>query len=1165
MDIRLQSHPRSTHLRGLLGELDLHSATLQQPATVHLSWSVPVTSDNVRLSHVSFETDACHIGSAYARRRHLDFETSAHNSLISASGSTVSSYSFSICALNSLFCQLVETPPRPTFRISACQPFNPPTPNGTGTDLVQQRRPGASNKSKGMRPEVVIETGHKSGERPPARSSSPPDISPLPAPGRESFKPQQRQPGQSARQFATRYGFRLIKPETIIEFGSKDKDRGNENSVISNPSRARQTRLGAKSSNVIGKLPQVTASMKSVDVRNVEEYSSDESNGYAHRFVTLPAKANVNGSADESSNAYGVGSRRRAFVSERRDQVRRRPEALDREVAANLAREENIKQVRFELGRAESRAKERAENLLTEKEKQRALEREEARRQKQEHEDKVPRDGMEKGTIDKDRTFELLVQASKPLSRDDSVDISNNSYSRHPSARMHAPPPVSLPSNFDNRPPSARRTSLSSQDNPFAAPPARGIGSTLDNRSAPHVFSPSVVVHQDPLDARNMLDARPAVRQTSDGRYTLERRGTTAHNTSRLVNRETGRPAGYAQKYVTSFDDDEMTNGQLQQRGASIVDVQKDLPTSTIDKTVEDANRPSSSIGRPPTRDNNPVKPELIIEFGSKNDRSKKYTNISLSNSASKSFSIGSGLVDDVAVDSPGSDASYTICTGYPEAPLPPSATLYSHYQSYNTTPIVPRGHGHHYHHTVSTSAYSDISRIPSLFVTSDPDYDWPTNTRDARVTVQNPSTAAAPLSPGRARGHVSTGSGGYSTAGQARFVGPMPVTSENEVSVLTQNDADNAVAPIRQAEPRLFKGDHGVEYSRGLEQNSPPADEMRDGILGPEDQTTIGAGSEAGRNSDTCYPWASPDELDLMSYEAALALADPVAVPEEHEASSSEEQIMVQHTCLQHATHGKIRGQYDQLQKQGPRVEEADWGQDSGLYWGVRRLSDSSISSYAQSVLSTASLASSATDLSKHSGYSAIQIATATRELITVLEDDEVLAPLYQRAIEDISIGTEKLGRNLRRLFRNYGKHLGQDSGDTLDFLASRLVQVKAREVAHSIVRKYGPPSRSVEQEGPRLQNEESSDEEEITANPVDESIFHDLVFFRGFLTGGEPFAILRAQIRSFALPKSARKEVTEGPAMDAEDQDTTDACPGSGPCGTDSAPGRSTSHFVI
>ncbi|KAF2030313.1 hypothetical protein EK21DRAFT_112035 [Setomelanomma holmii] len=68
-----------------------------------------------------------------------------------------------------------------------------------------------------------------------------------------------------------------------------------------------------------------------------------------------------------------------------------------------------------------------------------------------------------------------------------------------------------------------------------------------------------------------------------------------------------------------------------------------------------------------------------------------------------------------------------------------------------------------------------------------------------------------------------------------------------------------------------------------------------------------------------------------------------------------------------------------------------------------------SALSSYAApvaSVFSIPSLASLATGLSKSSGYSAVQIATATKVLISIFLEDEVLRPLYQDAISNTAIG---------------------------------------------------------------------------------------------------------------------------------------------------------------
>ena len=91
-------------------------------------------------------------------------------------------------------------------------------------------------------------------------------------------------------------------------------------------------------------------------------------------------------------------------------------------------------------------------------------------------------------------------------------------------------------------------------------------------------------------------------------------------------------------------------------------------------------------------------------------------------------------------------------------------------------------------------------------------------------------------------------------------------------------------------------------------------------------------------------------------------------------------------------------------------------------------------------SVFSIVSLASSATDLSKGSGYSPVQIATATRELVSIFRDDEFLHPLYTNAINGV-IGPRKLVKAFRRMLSTFVDRLKDEAQDRLDFLAARLV----------------------------------------------------------------------------------------------------------------------------
>lgn len=183
-------------------------------------------------------------------------------------------------------------------------------------------------------------------------------------------------------------------------------------------------------------------------------------------------------------------------------------------------------------------------------------------------------------------------------------------------------------------------------------------------------------------------------------------------------------------------------------------------PTGTGTYLVQQ-RRPSGSGARPSTRDGiKAIKPEIVIEFGSKKDKTKTYPSISVSTGAYKRSSLGASSIgsNDLAIDSPGSDASHTVRTGFPEAPLPPPAA-FGHSKTYVPTPTDT--HGRHHRQTSSTSSFTGSSRTPSLYVTSD-DYDSPTHSRNAMyppTIVHNQPVAAAPSSPSRTPVGGRTGS----------------------------------------------------------------------------------------------------------------------------------------------------------------------------------------------------------------------------------------------------------------------------------------------------------------------------------------------------------------------------------------------------------------------
>ncbi|KAH9883163.1 hypothetical protein J1614_000019 [Plenodomus biglobosus] len=158
-------------------------------------------------------------------------------------------------------------------------------------------------------------------------------------------------------------------------------------------------------------------------------------------------------------------------------------------------------------------------------------------------------------------------------------------------------------------------------------------------------------------------------------------------------------------------------------------------PTTGAGAYVVQQRRPSSSGGRPFTRDGHkPMAPEITINFNTKKDAGKRHSGVTVSTKSHKRSShitspIGSGdLIDDF----PGSDGSHTIRTGFPDAPLPTPAA-FGHPDSY----MPSQSHAYHHGPTSSTSSFNAPSSTPSLYVTSDPDYE----SSDTRRSTRQPPT----------------------------------------------------------------------------------------------------------------------------------------------------------------------------------------------------------------------------------------------------------------------------------------------------------------------------------------------------------------------------------------------------------------------------------------
>jgi hypothetical protein len=146
-------------------------------------------------------------------------------------------------------------------------------------------------------------------------------------------------------------------------------------------------------------------------------------------------------------------------------------------------------------------------------------------------------------------------------------------------------------------------------------------------------------------------------------------------------------------------------------------------PTPTgLGSYVVEERRPSVTGGRRPSlRPGSSAKPEIIIQIGSKKDRGAKYLRTYVPKTYKRS-SLGASPTasNEIAVDSPGSDASYPIRTGLPDTTVPQTPP-FGHPQGYTTRRAVPQTH----RHNASTSSVT-TSQTPSLYTTSETESDSP-------------------------------------------------------------------------------------------------------------------------------------------------------------------------------------------------------------------------------------------------------------------------------------------------------------------------------------------------------------------------------------------------------------------------------------------------------
>jgi hypothetical protein len=188
-------------------------------------------------------------------------------------------------------------------------------------------------------------------------------------------------------------------------------------------------------------------------------------------------------------------------------------------------------------------------------------------------------------------------------------------------------------------------------------------------------------------------------------------------------------------------------------------------------------------------------------------------------------------------------------------------------------------------------------------------------------------------------------------------------------------------------------------------------------------------------------------------------------------------------------------------------------------------------------STFSVASLGSSATDLPRASGFSEMEIASASRELISVFCDDELLQGLYAMAIQNM-IGRRRFANNFQRLLKIYAKNLEEEGMDRLDYLASQLVALQARCVARSVVDRYWtdlePTTANENDDSAQPRNESSSDEEDSREIGINGTVFEELINFRGFLVESAAFEQFYTNLQQFVsspmpMTKKSMRHVTQ------------------------------------
>jgi hypothetical protein len=199
-------------------------------------------------------------------------------------------------------------------------------------------------------------------------------------------------------------------------------------------------------------------------------------------------------------------------------------------------------------------------------------------------------------------------------------------------------------------------------------------------------------------------------------------------------------------------------------------------PTPTGSYLVEH-RRPSEAARKASVKEGGRAVNHIVIDFGKKKDKSIKHTAATVKPSKRSSVGAASTNSSDFAIESPGSEASYTLRTGFPEGAVPPV-------QPSGYTTATARAANHHA--TSSASSVTASSQAPSLYITSDPEPESPLRqpARYPRTIVHNPPSNApnafAPPSPTTTRAQAQPRASGHSSS--YRTVLATPGSSADDV-----------------------------------------------------------------------------------------------------------------------------------------------------------------------------------------------------------------------------------------------------------------------------------------------------------------------------------------------------------------------------------------------